>query len=481
MRITESATTADGAWAGSAAFRRASLLSEIRRAHAVIAVLVLVIGLLLLRGSREELPYDIQISASVGIAVLLVVQFGILWLARRAARRETGIPTWIVVLSVVVVCLVPTGMMASSSAGGSIRPYSTLSSPPIFGYGLLIGLTTLRLRPGLCLLAGAVSAAGYGGILAYVTYSMGIEQPTTGLPRQAYVNSALLVLISGVAAAWVAHEIRGHVRAALDEAETRRQMDRIEQDLVVARSIQRAVLPREAPSIAGFDIAGWNRPADQTGGDYYDWQMLPDGNWIVTVADVSGHGIGPALVTAACRAYVRASGEFRGDLPSLTSRVNRLLADDLPDGRFVTMASVLIDPRAGPLTLLSAGHGPIVLYVGATGVVQDILPHNLPLAIEPDASFGPAQTVCMQEGDILALVTDGFVEWSRRGSNGRGEEFGISRLRESLSRHAHLPAASMIEAITADVASFAHPSPQQDDLTVVIIRRVSSVGATPAV
>src|SRR6185369_6085789 len=111
----------------------------------------------------------------------------------------------------------------------------------------------------------------------------------------------------------------------------------------VARSIQQALIPHAGPSIPGFDIAGWNRPADQTGGDYYDWQMLPDGNWIVTLADVSGHGIGPALVTAACRAYVRASSFYNSDLSSLAGRMNRLLAEDLPEGRFVTMVSVIID------------------------------------------------------------------------------------------------------------------------------------------
>src|SRR5262249_15242367 len=154
-----------------------------------------------------------------------------------------------------------------------------------------------------------------------------------GMPRVGYVNCAFLLLITGLAGAWVAREIRRHVEAALGEAEARRQVERMERDLSVARSIQRALPPHAAPQSPGFAIAGWNRPADETGGDYYDWQALPDGNWIVTLADVSGHGIGPALVTAACRAYVRASGAERGDLASLTGRINRLLADDLPGGR----------------------------------------------------------------------------------------------------------------------------------------------------
>ena len=149
-----------------------------------------------------------------------------------------------------------------------------------------------------------------------------------------------------------------------------------------------------------------------------------------------------------------------------------MLADDLPDGRFVTMVSVLIDPRGGPLALLSAGQGPIVLYVGESGAVQDILPQGLPLAIEPDMTFGPAEPIAMRQGDVLALVTDGFTDWSRSDGNGIRHEFGLERLRDSLRRHASLPAAKMIEAITTDVSSFAGATPQQDDLTIVIIRRV---------
>jgi serine phosphatase RsbU (regulator of sigma subunit) len=300
---------------------------------------------------------------------------------------------------------------------------------------------------------------------------LNVVTPTTGLPHVSYFNSAVLIFISGLAAAWVAHEIRLHLEAALRDVETRRQMDQIDRDLDAARSIQRALLPRSAPSIPGYDIAGWNRPAGQTGGDYYDWQTLADGTCIVTLADVSGHGIGPAMVTAACRAYVRASGDLLRDLPGLTARINRLLADDLLEGRFVTMVSVLIDSHGGPPALLSAGHGPIVLYVSHTGSVRDVLPSDLPLAIIPDAAFGPAQPIEMSPGDVLALVTDGLVEWARPGHGGERDQFGLDRLRDALRRHAGLPAAAMIEAITREVTAFADGTPQQDDLTMVIVRR----------
>ena len=459
--------------ARSRAFREAALRSETRRAYAVVSIVIFSTAMMFLPKSGLALEHDVRAIGAIGIMVLFATQVLTIVLTRRAHARECSLPVWFVAATVLVECMVPTGMCAWHLLRQSLPPYAVLSAPPVFAYGILICLTTLRLRPALCILAGAVCAAGYAWLYLYITRVMGMTHPTTGLPVGAYINSALLIFITGLAAAWVARELRIHLEAALGEAETRHQMARIEQDLSVARTIQRALLPRSSPNIPAYDIAGWNRSADQTGGDYYDWQPLPDGNWIVTLADVSGHGIGPAMVTAACRAYVRASCTTYPSLAALTTRVNALLAEDLPEGRFVTMVSVLIDPKGGPIGLLSAGHGPIVLYMGATGEVRDIMPDDLPLAVTPDSHFGPAQTIELKKGDILALVTDGFVEWARSDNGSKREEFGLRRLRDSLRCHSGLGSAEMIHAVAGDAAAFAEGAPQQDDLTMVVIRRCS--------
>jgi hypothetical protein len=250
---------------GSRAFREAALRSEVRRAYAVMGMVVLVYVLVIAGESRRDLDDRIRFAAAIGLGVLFALQLAVLAFARWARRRERVIPNWFIVLTVCIEGLIPTGMILANILPGLLPPYAALSSPPILAYGLLLSLTTLRLRPDLCVVAGVLGAAGYSGLLLYVTYGLKVVQPTTGLPRVAYVNSAMLILISGVAAAWVAREIRRHAEAALGEVEMRRQLDRIEHDLSVARSIQRALLPRAAPDIPGFDIAGWNRPADQTG------------------------------------------------------------------------------------------------------------------------------------------------------------------------------------------------------------------------
>jgi serine phosphatase RsbU (regulator of sigma subunit) len=447
----------------SAAFREAALRSEVRRAYLVLAIMALLFGLIFLGPSTHALRRQIVVVGINGVAIVVAIQLITLLFARSRGR----IPEWFIIFGVVAESLIPTGMMFWNVLSGTFTPFVALSSPPLLAYGIMIGLTTLRLRPWLCLLAGCVGGAGYIALIVYSRFGFGVVRPATELPITAYVVMGTMIVISGLAAAWVAKEIRGHLAAALSEADSR---VRIEQDLGVARTIQRALLPRAAPMIPGFDIAGWNRPADQTGGDYYDWQTMPDGNWIITLADVAGHGIGPAMVTAACRAYVRASSAQHKDLSSLTSQVNRLLSDDMHEGRFVTMAGVLIDSKKGSISLVSAGHGPIVLYIRASENVQDIQPKDLPLAVMADTQFGPDQKISMGPGDVLALVTDGFVEWARYDS-GKREQFGIDRLRESLRRHAGLSAAEMIEEITKDVAAFAGGERQQDDLTMVVIRR----------
>ncbi len=473
----------------SQALRRASIKSELRRAYAVSALLLVLAASITIRAMVDEVPSMIRLVATLGVGALLVLQVVTLWLVHRVARRDraspgggAALPMGFAACSVVLEALVPTGMMYAHLKMSTLPPYAVISLPPVLlCYALFALLTTLRLRPWLCVLQSGVAAAGYIAVLLHARALHGPGDPSTGVSAAAYANAPVLIFLGGVAAAWVARELRGHLIATLDEAELRRKLDAVMVDMQVVQSIQQALLPRATPAIPGFEVAGWNRPADQTGGDYYDWLKLPDGNWLITLADVSGHGIGPAMVTAACRAYIRASVSHDPDLSTLATRVNMLLASDLPDGRFVTLASAIIKPASAgdqPSTpnvaLLSAGQGPIVLYIHATSRVEDLPPRDVPLAVLPDAAFGPAEALRLEPGDVLAFVTDGFTEWARPATspNSPREQFGLDRLRESLARHARKPPAQVIEGVVADVTAFAGASPQSDDMTMVVIRRV---------
>ena len=152
------------------------------------------------------------------------------------------------------------------------------------------------------------------------------------MTQSAVVVYGVIILASGFMAGAVAGEIRKYMQAALREAETQQQLQQVQHDLDIARSIQQSLLPRVRPRLAGFEIAGWNHSADATGGDYFDWKQLPDGRLVVTMADVTGHGIGPALLASICRAYSRASFKVEDSLPAILQHINESFEEDLTNG-----------------------------------------------------------------------------------------------------------------------------------------------------
>jgi phosphoserine phosphatase len=243
---------------------------------------------------------------------------------------------------------------------------------------------------------------------------------------------------------------------------------RIERDLNIARTIQQGLLPKEQPQVPGYDVAGWNRPADQTGGDYYDFMPLDDGGLAITIADVTGHGIGPALVVSETRALYRAVVRHAADLATAADQVQALLAQDLPEGRFVTAFFGVLDPQRGAVRFVSAGQGPILAYSAATGGFVDLPTQGLPLGIVPELPYDPAVEHPLAPGDVLVLLTDGFYEWT----NPADEQFGTARVSDLVHRHRTLPATEMIALLYQAVVEFAAGTPQGDDLTAVIVRRL---------
>jgi len=194
---------------------------------------------------------------------------------------------------------------------------------------------------------------------------------------------------------------------------------------------------------------------------------LDDGRLAVTVADVTGHGIGPALCMAACRSYARAIFATQTDLRSAFRRLNQLLFQDLPSERFVTLAAGILDPEEATLDLISAGHGPILLYLYAENRFRSYDAQGIPLGLMPGASYSCPQTLKFAPGDILALVTDGFIEWT----SPQNEEFGQKRLKEVIRVNRDRSAATITSELYSSVLDFAGGTPQNDDLTVLIVKK----------
>lgn len=257
------------------------------------------------------------------------------------------------------------------------------------------------------------------------------------------------------------------------EATTRIEKERIQRDLAIARDIQQGLLPRLPPSVAGFDIAGWNEPADETGGDYFDFVPLSAGHLAVAIADVTGHGIGAALVVAEVRALFRAEILRAPDLRTAVTHVHGLIAGDLSADRFVTACFAVVSEEQGTVSFLSAGHGPILSYCQARQEVVDHPPHGLPLGFMPEPSYCDPTTLDLATGDVFLLLTDGFFEWTNRD----GEPFGVDRIRDFLAAHHDLPARGLVDSLREAVIHFSGGTPQADDLTAIVIKRMAQYGS----
>jgi serine phosphatase RsbU (regulator of sigma subunit) len=236
-----------------------------------------------------------------------------------------------------------------------------------------------------------------------------------------------------------------------------------------ARRIQRSLLPDSVPVTAAFDIYGWSEAAEETGGDFYDWIDLPDGRIVISVADVTGHGIGPAMMAAVCRAYARATMQGEGALGPMMDKLNRLVLNDTKGEQFVTYFVSVIDPRTRKVRIISAGHGPILLYHSASGEIQETRTHGPPLGLFDDLAADPITEITLEPGDVMMVVSDGFFEWM----NTHGEQFGTDRLRDSLKRNASVPAEEIVNRLRSEVQEFTVGIAQPDDMTAVIVRCVA--------
>jgi serine phosphatase RsbU (regulator of sigma subunit) len=468
---TEDAPNSSVQAINSVAFRRAELESERLRIFGVLGAVAIFILVTLIRVfatrtvSAATTPWAWQLTLAAGIV------FYESWMMRRvnvALRSGHSLPAWFWILSTILETSIPAFAIVFLTTQNIEPAYRPLASPSILIFFLFIILFTLRLNPWICLLSGVVASVTY---LA-AAYHLGWRPPVPGIPApvtQTNVGmNAIILLTGGIIAAAVARQIRRHVEAALREAETKLKLEAVEHDLQVARSIQQSLLPKERPQISGFDIAGWNQPADDTGGDYFDWKTQADGKLVVSLADVTGHGIGPALVAAVCHAYARSSFSMEHSLMEAFEHINKALSADLQTGRVVTFVAAVCVPDNPNLHLLSAGHGPLFIYSRSEDRFIDVQPQAVPFGILPFFRSDPPTQLRLGAGDLVLLPTDGFFEWE----NDQGEQFGVERMEKVIRASKDLAPPEIIAELYDAVIKFSNGTKQQDDLTAVLIKRL---------
>lgn len=399
----------------------------------------------------------------IGIALQTLGYFD----AARRTRLNLEIPRWRLHLSAAVDLGIPFICLIILQVYSPRGAYAALSAPSIMLIPIVLVISLLRLRPAYPALLGAIAAAGHW-ILAWRAAQIDSLDQTL---YPVIFSYGVLLLLTGFAAGIVTGYARRYIEEAVRESEEAERVSRnlatVEHELNIARDIQQGLLPAESPKFPGFEIAGMARAATQAGGDYWDWQTLPDGSLLVVIADVTGHGVGPAFVMAVCRAYARATAPTAPNSSEFLSRLNSLILADVKGARFISMAAARISSE-GSVGLLSAGHGPTFVYRAANKSIERFDGDGLPLGIAPDESYDPTHHLNLASGDVMLMLTDGFMERF----NPEGEQFGIQRLERVIIENADRTPAELIQILDDAVTAFARGRPQDDDMTLVIVRKL---------
>lgn len=243
---------------------------------------------------------------------------------------------------------------------------------------------------------------------------------------------------------------------------------RLEQEMSVAASIQKKIIPVALPTIPGYSVAGTNIPSKSIGGDYYDCLPLPNGTYALVVADVTGKGIPAALLVSSLHAYLSAYLEGTQPLPLLVARLNKVLFRASTPDKFVTAFIAILDPATGKLECVNAGHNPSYI-LSRDGVVRELRFGGLPLAsFDLDIPYESEETV-LEKGERLFLYTDGVTE----AENERHELYEQSvSITELLVEHRADAPAAFIARLIADVRRFTGPASQSDDITALCLHRL---------
>jgi sigma-B regulation protein RsbU (phosphoserine phosphatase) len=243
-------------------------------------------------------------------------------------------------------------------------------------------------------------------------------------------------------------------------------MDRkaLEDELNIARKIQSTFLPKKNPTLKGFDIAGINISSEAVGGDYYDFINIVDNQIGIAIGDVSGKGIGAALIMAAFRASLKAEIRNNYAIRTIFKKVNSLLYESIERENYVTAVYGVLDTKNRVFTFSNAGHNPPLLFK-TDGQVMELVEGGLALGMFADSTY-EERPVYINNGDILLFYTDGVTE----AQDINDCEFGVDRLKKLVNESRHHTAGEIINLIVDTVQKYRSSNKQLDDLTLILAK-----------
>jgi sigma-B regulation protein RsbU (phosphoserine phosphatase) len=237
-------------------------------------------------------------------------------------------------------------------------------------------------------------------------------------------------------------------------------------ELRLARVVQQRLYPAGSPRVEGFDIAGATFPAAAMCGDYFDYIPMSQGHLGIVIGDVCGHGLGPSLLMAETRAYLRSYCRTHRNIGEILDLLNATLADDTEDNSFVTLIFGCLDPAERSFTYVNAGHPPGFILDESGEVKKMLRSTDVPAGLFSNHEFDLGQTVALEPGDLVLFLTDGITESEAPD----GTPFGTRGALEAVRAVRHESSEQIVRKLCQSAIDFAQGQPQNDDITAVVLK-----------
>lgn len=254
-----------------------------------------------------------------------------------------------------------------------------------------------------------------------------------------------------------------HYAGLQETLEEKRQLDR---DMQMAQQIQYSLLPAELPTYPTVELAAFNHPALDIGGDYYDFIQIDDSHVGLAIADVSGKGIGGALMMAVCRSVLRINAQNEYDPSTMLCSLNKTLSENLADDMFISMLYMVLNTETHLLSYARAGHEAPIIIRHDSPVPEQEETAGIAIGLVDNETFASVietRNISLKQGDSIITYTDGITE----AMNSAGEEWGIENLTQSVQRMADATVEDLLTNIRTNVLAFTGDNRQSDDMTML--------------